>query len=59
MYRWYQEAEVCHAYLDDVPDDVDPLIDAGAKLFAESEEGAGGGDGGGEGESEGGCEEAW
>ncbi|OJD35279.1 het domain-containing protein [Diplodia corticola] len=36
MYRWYHEAEVCYAYLFDVPDGVDPHADPSAK-FANSE----------------------
>ncbi|GME42010.1 het domain-containing protein [Neofusicoccum parvum] len=36
MYYWYQEAEVCYAYLSDVPDDITPSAD-GDNEFKNSE----------------------
>lgn len=36
MYHWYREAEVCYAYLFDVPDDADPFAEDGG-AFAKSE----------------------
>jgi hypothetical protein len=30
MYRWYEMAQVCYAYLEDVPDGVDPYVPGSA-----------------------------